>query len=155
MRLPILVTAYFGYKANERPEPFSVDEDLFDIAEVEDRWHEPDAEYFRVRTADSKRYILRYSELVDEWTLQSGFDGDKLLGRPGIELVTVQAARIREAQSRVLGCEHCQPDDAEVPFDWLLQEVTGRTGNVDFIMTEPAKCPRCMRAVTEKTLVEW
>jgi hypothetical protein len=85
--LPIHVTAYSGYKANERPRDFTVDEDLHEIAQVEDRWYEPEAMYFRVRTTEGKRYILRYDESEDEWTLQSGFDGDELLARPSIELV--------------------------------------------------------------------
>src|SRR5262245_17767729 len=55
MSLPIHVTAYSGYRANERPRDFSVDEDLFEIAEVEDRWYEPDAMYFRVRTTQGTR----------------------------------------------------------------------------------------------------
>src|SRR5215510_15601092 len=78
MSLPIHVTAYSGYKANERPRDFTVDEDLYEIAEVEDRWYEPEAMYFRVRTTEGKRYILRYTESEDEWTLQSGFNGDEL-----------------------------------------------------------------------------
>ena len=82
MSLPIHVTAYSGYKANERPRDFNVDEDLYEIAEVEDRWYEPDAMYFRVRTTEVKRFILRYTESEDEWTLQSGFDGDELLAQP-------------------------------------------------------------------------
>ena len=61
MSLPIYVDAYSGYRANERPRQFCVDEDLIPIAEVEDRWNEPDAEYFRVRSSDGKRYILRCS----------------------------------------------------------------------------------------------
>jgi len=36
-----------------------------------------------VLTTDGKRYLLRYSEQEDAWTLQSGFDGDELLARPG------------------------------------------------------------------------
>ena len=35
--------------------------------------------FFKVRTADGKRYILRYDENADTWSLQSGFDGDELL----------------------------------------------------------------------------
>jgi hypothetical protein len=50
-------------------------------ADVKDRWYEPEAMYFRVRTTEGKRYILRYSEADDEWTLQSGFDGRELLSR--------------------------------------------------------------------------
>jgi hypothetical protein len=36
-------------------------------------------EYFKVRTLQGKLYLLRYDERADEWTLQSGFDGDELL----------------------------------------------------------------------------
>ena len=91
---------------------------------------------------------------ADDWTLQSGFDGDELLARPGIEIVTVDAAKVREAESKIEGREHCHPDDADVCFDWVLAEVTGRSGMVDFVMVEMARCPTCRKEVSEKTLVE-
>ena len=80
MSLPIHVSAYSGYKANERPSQFVLDGHCYEIAEVEDRWYEPEAMYFRVRTTEGKRYILRYTDADDEWTLQSGFDGAALPG---------------------------------------------------------------------------
>ena len=154
MSLPIYVDAHSGYKANERPVRFSLDEEAFDIASIEDRWHEPDAEYIKVRTTNSKTYLLRYEQQGDVWTLQSGFDGDELLARPGIEVVTVDPAKVREAESKIECCEHCHPDDAEIPFDWILEKVTGRSGMVDFMMLETAKCPNCKQTLTEKTLIE-
>jgi hypothetical protein len=150
---PIHVTAYSGYKANERPRDFTVDEDLFEIAEVEDRWYEPEATYFRVRTIEGKRYILRYDESDDEWTLQSGFHGDELLARPSIELVTIDVDVIRRAEKEIESCEHCQPDDAEIPFDWILRELTGKYGAHEFILTDTARCPNCKWPLSEKTLV--
>jgi len=45
---------------------------VHDIDAVEDRWYDPNAEYFKVRTVEGKRYILRYSEQEAQWTLQSG-----------------------------------------------------------------------------------
>ena len=122
-------------------------------ASVEGHWYEPDAAYFKVRTNDTKT-LLRYEQQGDVWTLQSGFNGDALLSRPGVNLVTVDAAQIREAELKVDGCEHCHADDAEVPFDWILQEITGRSGMVDFVMLEPARCPNCGQYITEKTLVD-
>src|SRR5262249_54391181 len=83
MSVPIYVEAYSAYKANERPIRFDLDDRTYEIAAVEDRWQDPNAEYFKVRTVDGKRYLLRYDERADEWTLQSGFDGDELLARPG------------------------------------------------------------------------
>jgi hypothetical protein len=152
--LTIHVTSYSGYKANERPRDFTVDEDLYEITKVEDRWYEAEAMYFRVRTTEDKRYILRYDESEDEWTLQSGFDGDDLLARPSIQLVTVGADVIRRAEREIESCEHCHPDDAEIPFDWLLAEVTGKHGTYEFMLSETARCPTCKQPITEKTLVE-
>ena len=97
---------------------------------------------------------MRYNQRADEWTLQSGFDGDELLARPGIELISVDAKAIREAESRISGCERCQTDEADLPFDWILAEVLGKAGPVEFVMAEPARCPNCRREILEKTLVE-
>src|SRR5436309_11478823 len=154
MSLPVYVDAYSGYKANERPRQFELDDEIYEIAVVEDQWYSPYAMFFRVSTTAGKRYILRYDERADEWSLQSGFDGDELLARPGIELITVDAETIRQAEARVNSCEHCHPDDAEIPFDWILAEITGKHGRYDFILTELARCPNCKQPVTEKTLVE-
>jgi hypothetical protein len=154
MPLPIRVEACPGYKANERPRDFTVDEDLYEIAEVGDRWYDLDAMYFRVRTTEGKRYILRYDESEDDWTLQSGFDGDELLARPSIELFTVDRPTALKAEQQIESCEHCHPADAEIPFDWLLAEVTGKRGPYEFILSEPARCPNCKNEISEKTLVE-
>src|SRR5207244_11661011 len=43
-------------------------------------------------------------------------------------------------------------DDAEVPFDWFLADVTGKHAQYDFILSEPARCPNCQQLLTEKTL---
>ena len=154
MSLPIFLDAYSGYKANERPRQFELDDEIYEIVAVEDQWYSPDAMFFKVRTTAGKRYILHYDERADEWTLQSGFIGDELLARPGIDLVTVDAETIRKAEARVESCERCHPADAEIPFDWLLADVTGNRGRYDFILTEPAHCPNCKQLMTEKTLVE-
>jgi hypothetical protein len=90
---------------------------------VEDRWYDANAEYFKVRSTDGKRYILRYDERADEWTLQSGFDGPELLARPNIELVTVAPDAIRAAELRIAGCERCSPDEADKLFDRKLADI--------------------------------
>jgi hypothetical protein len=97
MSLRIYVDAYSGYKANERPRLFDLDGEVYEIASVLDRWYEPSATYFKVRTTDSQVFILRYDEQADEWTVQSGFDGDELLARPGIAWVPDDAGVIRSA----------------------------------------------------------
>ena len=74
------------YKANERPQQFTLDEEIYEIAAVLEQWYQPYATYFKVRSTEGKTYLLRYHEEADEWTLQSGFDGDELLARPSIQL---------------------------------------------------------------------
>ena len=153
MSLPIQVEAYSGYKANECPLSFDLDEQSYQIASVVDRWQDPEAEYFKVRTTDGKLYLLRYNERTDEWTLQGGFDGDELLARPGIELISVDAKAIREAESRIVGCQRCHADEADLPFDRILAEVLGKAEPIEFVMVEAARCPICRQEIMEKTLV--
>ncbi len=68
--------------------------------------------------------------------------------------MTVSPEQVRAAERKIAGCEHCHPDDSELPFDWLLGEVTGRPGMVDLVMAETARCPSCRKEISEKTLVE-
>src|SRR5215475_13364482 len=97
MSLPIHVDAYAGFKANERPLQFVLDDKIYGIAAILDQWYEPSAMYFKVQSTEGKTYLLRYDERADEWTLQSGFNGDELLARPGIEMVTVDPATATKA----------------------------------------------------------
>jgi hypothetical protein len=117
MSLRIYVDACSGCKASESPRQFTFDEQAYEIAAVLDQWYEPSATYFKVPSAEGKTYLLRYDEQAAEWTLQSGFDGDELLVRPGIELVTFDAIIAKKAEQQIESCEHCHPDDAEIPFD--------------------------------------
>jgi DNA-directed RNA polymerase subunit RPC12/RpoP len=71
-----------------------------------------------------------------------------------IHILALGAATIRRAQDAIASCEACNKD-AELPFDWILDEVTGRDGSTtDYFLTEPARCPRCGSTIIEKTLVE-
>jgi hypothetical protein len=69
-------------------------------------------------------------------------------------VVLLEDADLRKAVQLIAGCEHCS-EDAEIPFDNVLDRVTGSDPSVtDYVMARRAKCPRCFRAVTEKTLIE-
>jgi hypothetical protein len=71
-----------------------------------------------------------------------------------VHILALGAVTIRRAQGAITSCESCN-QNAELPFDWILDEVTGCDGSrTDYILTEPARCPRCSSAVIEKTLVE-
>jgi len=71
-------------------------------------------------------------------------------------VVLVGAATVRKAERLIIGCEACSPDYAEIPFDNVLDQVTGHDPTVtDYIIVEvKAKCGNCKREINEKTLVE-
>jgi hypothetical protein len=155
MSVRIFVDTFTGHVIRECPIRFELDSRGYEIAEILDRRPHPSGELFRVRTKDDKMYLLRHDKQADGWTILSGFDVDELMSRPGIELVPVDADVIRRAEKLIDGCEHCHKDDADIPFDWILDKVTGRSGaTTDYILTEPARCPTCKHEITEKTLVE-
>lgn len=70
-------------------------------------------------------------------------------------LIVISTRTIRQAERRIYSCERCNPADAEIPFDWILDAVTGSDSTTtDYIMENPAICPRCCQDIFEKTLVE-
>jgi hypothetical protein len=71
------------------------------------------------------------------------------------ELVLVDAITLGKAECTIRSCEACNPEAAVYPFDHLLDQLTGHDPSVtDYLLAEPAHCPRCRGEVREKTLVE-
>lgn len=71
-------------------------------------------------------------------------------------VVLIGSGTLRQAEQLITGCEACSPDDAEIPFDNVLDRVTGNDPAVtDYIFVEAmARCPNCRREINEKTLVD-
>ena len=70
-------------------------------------------------------------------------------------VVLVQSVTLRQAERLIESCEHCNEERAQIPFDNILDRVTGSDPSVaDYILEEPAKCPNCRREIRKKTLVE-
>ena len=70
-------------------------------------------------------------------------------------VVLISTATLHQAVRLIESCEHCNLDGAEIPFDNILDRVTGSDPSVtDYILESPAKCPNCRREILEKTLVE-
>ena len=67
----VAVECYAGYKADERPQKFTMRGRPFEVLEVLDRWYDPEAIFFRVRADDGNLYILRHDERVGDWTLEA------------------------------------------------------------------------------------
>jgi hypothetical protein len=70
----IKVECHAGYKAGEYPKRFYLDDFCFEIEEILDRWYQgdlnpefPPASYFKVRTAEQKKYILKHETETDRW----------------------------------------------------------------------------------------
>jgi hypothetical protein len=70
-------------------------------------------------------------------------------------IVLVDSVTIARAERLIESCEHCNPECAEIPFDNVLDRVTGADPSVtDYILEYPALCPYCGREILENTLVE-
>lgn len=73
---PIQVEAYAGYKADETPRRFCLEDQWLEVVEVLDRWYQaagnpewPRADYFKVRAADGHDYLLKHDLEADAWYL--------------------------------------------------------------------------------------
>ena len=77
---------------------------------------------------------------------------------PGPEernIVLVPMAILRKAEWFIESCEYCNAQGAELPFDSILDQITGADPTVtDYLLETPAMCPKCYRNIFEKTLVE-
>jgi hypothetical protein len=62
-------------------------------------------------------------------------------------VVLVDTATLRKAERLIESCEHCNPEGAEIPFDNILDRVTGSDPS-------SARCPSCLCEILEKTLIE-
>jgi len=74
--IPIKVECHAGYKADEYPECFYLDNNEFSITEITDRWYQGDANpeypvsnYFKVRTDSGDEYIIKHDLENDRWYL--------------------------------------------------------------------------------------
>ena len=70
-------------------------------------------------------------------------------------IVLVAVATLRKAERFIESCEFCNPKVAEIPFDHILDRVTGSDPSVtDYLLETRAMCPKCGREISEKALVE-
>ena len=69
----VKVECYSGYRVNERPVAFTINEcddtRSFKIREVIDRWFGETADYFKVIADDENIYLLKYDNRQDTWDL--------------------------------------------------------------------------------------
>ena len=70
MEKTVKVETYSGYKADEYPVRFWIDELRIEVLEIEDRWYSPGFTYFKVFADDARHYILRRSTDDDFWIVR-------------------------------------------------------------------------------------
>lgn len=70
----IHVTAYSGYKANERPLSFILDQKKCTIKEILDRWYGMEGDYFKVLADDGRVYLISWDRNLDRWFLEKNLE---------------------------------------------------------------------------------
>ena len=65
----IRVECYAGYRGEETPRRFQLDEEFIEVRDVLDLWLSPDHRYFKVSGEDGSIYILRHDAKSLEWEL--------------------------------------------------------------------------------------
>ena len=70
----IKVTAYSGYKVNERPLHFVLEGRRVDVEEVQDRWYGRDDDFFKVLGNDGRVYLIKWNRALDAWGLEKVMD---------------------------------------------------------------------------------
>ena len=68
-RVPVRVDCYAGYRGEETPRRFTLENKLVEIRTVVEQWRTPDHRYFKVRTATAETYTLRQDVKSGVWEL--------------------------------------------------------------------------------------
>lgn len=76
--MKIRVDCYSGYRGEETPRRFWLEERLIEVKEVVDRWLDPEHRYFKVLGDDNSTYILRHDSTAFVWEL-TFYQKEKLL----------------------------------------------------------------------------
>lgn len=65
----VVVDCYAGYRGEETPRRFRLGSRTVEVAEVLDRWLDPEHRYFKLRGDDGDLYILRHDAESDAWEM--------------------------------------------------------------------------------------
>ena len=65
------VQCYAGYRADERPISFILDDRKYIIEHIIDRWRSPEFEFFKVSADDDKVYLLKHDMRRHEWACEN------------------------------------------------------------------------------------
>lgn len=75
---PTRVIAHSGYRSEEYPKGFYLNNQYLEIFEIVDRWYagtvrsdDPIQHYFKVRLADGRLFLMKYLPLENAWFFKS------------------------------------------------------------------------------------
>lgn len=74
---PVKVESYSGYKADEFPKCFYLNDAKYEIEEITDRWYQiessnsgfPPADYFKVTADSGNTFIIKHDLEHEKWFL--------------------------------------------------------------------------------------
>ena len=69
-----------------------------------------------------------------------------------IHVAFIEEPFILSAEDFLSGCHSCD-ESAIIPFEYVLDSMTGCDPLSEFLMYRLGKCPRCFGEINEKTLV--
>jgi hypothetical protein len=70
--MPVIeVQCYAGYRADERPRSFILNERTHIIEHIIDRWRSPEFEFFKVAADDGKVYLLKHDMRQHAWACEN------------------------------------------------------------------------------------
>ena len=108
------------------------------------------------KRATAQRIREALASIVGATLVEGRAETQNLPAAEGLNIVLVDKETLRQARNLIFGCQVCSPY-AEIPFDSILDRVTGRDPAVtQYVFGEGrVNCPRCMRHLSESTLVEF
>jgi hypothetical protein len=69
--MAIRVECYFGYRAEQEPLAFWLEERRLAVCAVVDRWFAPTLRWFKVDADDGGMYVLRHDEASGGWEISA------------------------------------------------------------------------------------
>lgn len=61
------VSAYSGYRVNEKPLSLLVNNEVIYVEDWISQWRDPDNDYFKVKTQKAGIIVLKWSRKQDQW----------------------------------------------------------------------------------------
>jgi hypothetical protein len=66
----IKVECYSGFKADERPLSFIIDDKRLKVEKIIDQWRTPECDCFKVLADDGQAYLLKHDLRNDIWATE-------------------------------------------------------------------------------------